>query len=180
MNDEILDTPESLTQEEVTINDEQEFELPAEDAEEPAPNKFEEIARNQKARAEKAEKEAKELKAKLAETTAQPKQDAEQLNMMEVIAFAKADIPEEDIPTVLNLAKSMGLKPTEALKNDEIRAVLKVRDEKRRSENAMNANRSQQAVPKSAQAIASKVNSGAKVSDSDIEAYLANRYKPKE
>lgn len=90
--------------------------------------KAEEIAENQRIRAEKAEARAKQFKE-----AAKPA-----LSSSDLLAVTNANIHEDDIERVERFAKSEGLSIKEALKHVELKAILDVRGEYRRSENAVN------------------------------------------
>jgi len=94
-----------------------------------AKKKADEIATNQKIRAEKAEQEAKKAKEAGAK---------EELSSADTIALIRGNISDEDIETVKKFAKNEGISITEAIKNDELKAVLKVREEKRNVADATN------------------------------------------
>lgn len=94
--------------------------------------KAKELANNYKIRAEKAEKKAKEA----------PSQDAAQVSTADTIilsaAIAKGQVDPDDIERVQKFARSEGLSIKDALKNDELKAILAVRAEQRSTANAAN------------------------------------------
>lgn len=86
--------------------------------------KAEEIAENQKRRAEKAEKKAKETRA------------TEGLATNDVLYLAKTDIDSNDIDDVVEYASKMGVSVKDA--HDFYRPILNARAEERRTANATN------------------------------------------
>lgn len=84
--------------------------------------KAEEIAENQRKRAEKAERAAKEAK---------PPAEAGSLSTNDLYALVNEKVPQEDIDRVVSFAKSEGMTVQEALRNDELKAILSIRAEKR-------------------------------------------------
>jgi hypothetical protein len=91
--------------------------------------KAEQLAFNQKVRAEKAEKLVKSTQ----------KIDTPSLSTTDAIALIGANIKEgEDIEEVENWAKYKGISIAQALKSDELKAVLGIKAEKRGSAQATN------------------------------------------
>jgi hypothetical protein len=64
----------------------------------------------------------------------------------ELYSLVKADVPEEDTQEVITYARSRGLTVTDALKTVEVKAILKVRDEYRKSEEVANTKSSRYGV----------------------------------
>jgi len=93
--------------------------------------KAEEVAKNQRIRAEKAEKAAKE--AKPAETAALPTAD--------LYALVKAGVPEEDIEEVSDYAAFKKISIAEALKAPTVKTLLAERKEARDVAEATNTSR---------------------------------------
>jgi len=92
--------------------------------------KAEEIANNQKIRAEKAEEEAK--KAKPVEP---PKSE---ITLADLAVITNSKLHEDDIERVQKFAKDEGISLKEALKNEELQAILRIREEKRQVAQASN------------------------------------------
>ena len=88
--------------------------------------KAEEIARNQKIRAEKAEAEAKKPK----------KEDRKEDNLSIKDWKALQDVPEEDIDEVIDFAKYKGVSIAEAKANPVVQTILKTRQEERKTAQA--------------------------------------------
>ena len=90
--------------------------------------KAEELANNYKIRAEKAEKVVKTSKPEVQPT----------LSTKDAMALLEAKIHEDDIDEVENWAKYKKITVSQALKSDELKAILDVRDEKRGTARATN------------------------------------------
>lgn len=88
--------------------------------------KSDEIAENQRIRAEKAEKKAKESK------------NNDSLSSSDMLAILAAKVEEEDTDRVIKFAKDEGVSVREALKNPELKAILDVRAEQRNTAAASN------------------------------------------
>lgn len=88
--------------------------------------KSEEIANNQRIRAEKAEKSAKE--------TPSPST----LSSSDLIAVTNAKLHEDDFERVERFAKSENLTLRDALKHPELKAILDLREEQRKTAQATN------------------------------------------
>jgi hypothetical protein len=89
-----------------------------------AKEKADEIARNQKIRAEKAELEKKSPKG-------DSLKKSNELSQTDVIAIIKNNVDEEDIPDVADFAKLKGISIAEALKTPIIKTILKEKQEER-------------------------------------------------
>lgn len=113
---EIEDVPDAPAEEEVDWKAEAE--------------KAKQIADNYKTRAEKAEKKVKE--APVAPATEQP------MNLADATALLKADVHEDDIERVEKFARDEKTSVKDALKSDELKAILAVRTEKRSTAQAAN------------------------------------------
>jgi len=81
--------------------------------------KAEELATNYKTRAEKAEAKAKENKPQ----AAQPKKEAD-LSQTDLYALIKADVPEDAISEIKEVAKLKGISVSEALKTTLVKSIL--------------------------------------------------------
>ena len=95
--------------------------------------KAEELAKNQKIRAEKAEKLAKE---KLEEKPKETPKDT--LSDSDMFALLKNNIHEDDVERVKKFAKADEITVAEALKSDELKAILDLRSEQRATAGATN------------------------------------------
>lgn len=95
--------------------------------------KAEEIARNQRIRAEKAETALKALKKAPAEGKEKQTTD---LSSREIIALR--DVPEDDIDEVIDFARYKGITIAEAKKNTVMQTILRSRAEERATAQAAN------------------------------------------
>ena len=162
-SEEILNTEE----EETSINDEQEDveEEQASDLEERL-KKAEEIAENQRIRAEKAEKKAKANTAKEGTSKKYSLEEIEDIT-------ALSSIPKEDRQEVLDYAESKGIKPSEALANPMITAYLKSQEEVRKTAQASNTGGSKRGSAKtSGDQLIKDFESGKAIKDDDIQALV--------
>lgn len=135
--------------------------------------KAEEYGNNQKTRAEKAEKKAKEAPP-VASTDGK-------MSLADSHALLKADVHEDDIDRVEKFAKSEGISIKDALKNDELKAILAVRGEKRTTANAANISNVRRGPSKiSDEALVDNASKG-KLPDSDdeIDRLIAAKAKKK-
>jgi hypothetical protein len=88
--------------------------------------KADELANNYKIRAEKAEKLAKQNRS--SETS---QRNDSNLSTLDIIAITKSSIDMDDLPSVQKYAKMEGISVSEALKSDELKAILAVKAEKK-------------------------------------------------
>lgn len=88
--------------------------------------KADELANNYKIRAEKAEKWAKQNKP----TENVPRNDSN-LSALDIIAVTKSNIDMDDFTSVQKYAQMEGISLSEALKSDELKAILAIKAEKR-------------------------------------------------
>lgn len=93
--------------------------------------KAEELANNYKIRAEKAEKKAKEPEHKVQSNNSE-------LSTMDIITLSKSSVDSEDMGEVVKWAKYNNISINEALKSQELNAVLGVRKEMRTTATATN------------------------------------------
>jgi len=87
-------------------------------------SKAEEIANNQKKRAEKAEQELKNKK---------PDANKIELTTKDTIALMNAKVHEDDIDDVVDYAKYKGISVTEALKSSVVKSSLAEKEEQRKT-----------------------------------------------
>ena len=97
-------------------------------------SKAEELANNQKIRAEKAEALAKQLKIKPEEKPETPK--TPELNLKDIRALQ--DVHDDDVDEVVEYAKFKGVSIAEAKKNPVIQAHLRTKEEERKTAAATN------------------------------------------
>lgn len=129
--------------------------------------KAKELAENYKVRAEKAEKARKDG----VETS---KTSTGELDAKDIIAIAKAEIPDEDYDEVLNYAKYRNLKPAEALKDKTLKTILSDRAEERRSAQVANTKPSRVASTANAESLLAQAAEGKlPENDADIEKLVA-------
>jgi len=96
-----------------------------------ARQKAEEIAKNQKIRAEKAENKAKSSKPTEEAPVEPQEKNTGELNQMDMIAIIKNNVNEDDIQDVVDYAQLKGVSVNEALKLDVVKTILRDKDEKR-------------------------------------------------
>ena len=127
-----LEIAEDVVGDEETIDDVRAMLAQAEEAK----TKAEEIAENQRIRAEKAERIAKgktEVKPEV-----RPKAN-DVLSSMDTIAFISAGVTsKEDIDEVLDYAKLKNISPAEALQANVVKSILAEKVEQRRTAEATN------------------------------------------
>ena len=97
--------------------------------------KAEEVANNQKKRAEKAEDELKKLKP----DNQSRNKKGEELSVKDGIYLAGLNLHPEDLDRVIKFATDEGISVQEAMKNDDLKAILDRRSEHRKSQEASNA-----------------------------------------
>lgn len=104
--------------------------------------KAEEIAENQKIRAEKAEKLAKGIKNPPANIS------SPSISTKDLYALTKANVAEEDIAEVEEYARFKKIPVAEALKSSALKAILKEKEENRNVANASNIGNTKRASSK--------------------------------
>ena len=127
---------------------------------------------DQRIRAEKAEAKIKEKDGIVSE----PK-----MSLPDIMAINKANVHEDDIEKVEKFAKSEGITIKEALKNEELKAILDLRQEKRNTADASNVNNSRrQAVKVDDETLISNANNGKlPEDDGDIERLISAKSNKK-
>lgn len=90
--------------------------------------KAEEIAENQKRRAEKAEQKAKAVQPET------PRGD--ELNTKDVLALVNAKVSQDDYDEVVKMAKLLGKAVSDTLNDNSVKAILSAREEERRTAQA--------------------------------------------
>ena len=119
--------------------------------------KADEIAENQRIRAEKAEKKAKESK------------NNDSLSSSDMLAILAAKVDEEDTDRVIKFAKDEGVSVREALKNPELKAILDVRAEQRDTAAAANTTNVRRGPSKTTDDVLVQNASKGKLPESDEE-----------
>ncbi len=125
--------------------------------------KAQELAKNQKIRAEKAERELKELRAKheKEEVKVETKTNGDDISQKDLLAIVRADVHDDDVERVIKFAKLENITISEALKHEDLKAILSSRSEARRSAEAMNVKPARSGAPKvSPEAIIAQVSKG--------------------
>lgn len=108
--------------------------------------KAQELAKNQKIRAEKAEAELKKLKSEQKEE--KPAPQGEDLSPKDWMYLAKADVHDDDIDRVVKFSKLEGITVQEALKHSDLKAILSSRAEARKSAEAISVKPSSRGAQK--------------------------------
>ena len=102
--------------------------------------KAEEIAENQKIRAEKAEKKSKTEKVE--------KNDEQSLSTKDTLALMNAKVSSEDVDEVLRIAKVLGKSVADTLKDKTMLSILTERGEERNTAAATQTGKTQRGVTK--------------------------------
>lgn len=138
---------ETLNHQDTEIDTELDLDIETEDDEvdyKTEAEKAKELANNYKIRAEKAESKLKQG-IKTPEVKQGSKSD---LSTMEAMLIMKADIDIQDVDAVTKFAKMEGMSISEALKSDELKAIINVRNEKRNVAEASHSGTSRRSSPK--------------------------------
>jgi hypothetical protein len=105
--------------------------------------KAKELANNYKIRAEKAESKLKQgIKPEIKQGS------KSELSTMEAMLIMKSNIDIQDVEAVTKFAKMEGISISEALKSDELRAIIAVKNEKRNVAEASHSGTSRRSSPK--------------------------------
>lgn len=128
-----MDTPESLNPEEAAVPEPAGEEEPLEDEEK---LKLQQLAQNQKIRAERAERELKELKKTPKEPA--PLIKVSDLSLKDQYALLHAKVHLDDMDEVIDFANLKKISVTEALTSNVIKSILSEREEERASAKASN------------------------------------------
>jgi hypothetical protein len=134
--------------------------------------KAEELAGNYKTRAEKAEAKAKETKP-----AAKPEKKDAELSQSDLIAIIKADIPDDSIEDVKDVAKIKGISIAEALKTSIVKNLLAEKAEQKATAEATSTGTSRRSSSSlTPQVVLEKARKGdLPDSDAGIEALLRAR-----
>lgn len=122
--------------------------------------KAEELAHNQKVRAEKAESKLKKGGDPKREEKAIPSKDAEGLSNSDMFALVKANIAEEDIDEVRDYANLKKISISEALRASFVQGLLAEKAEQRRTAEATNTGTSRRASTKTTEQLLSDAEGG--------------------
>lgn len=133
-------------------------------AEREARLKAEEVARNQKIRAEKAEKLAKPTSKEEVKQDSNPSS----ISTRDLLALSKANLHEDDIPEVEEYAKFKKISLADALKSSVVKTLIGEKEEMRKTANAANTSNARrgQSKPTGSDLIA-KAQKGDSVDDFD-------------
>ena len=136
--------------------------------------KSEELAKNQKIRAEKAEAEAKKLKV------VQPKEETkDNLSLKDIRALQ--DVHDDDVEDVQRIAKLYDISIPEAKKLPLTQTLLKTKAEERKTAEATNTATSRKGASKvSGEDLHEKFKQGDEIKDEDISKVIEARWTPKE
>jgi hypothetical protein len=138
---------ETLNHQDTETDIELDLDIETEDDEIDYKSEFEknkELANNYKIRAEKAESKLKQG-YKAPEVKQGSKSD---LSTMEAMLIMKSNIDIQDVDAVTKFAKMEGVSISEALKSDELKAIINVRNEKRNVAEASHSGTSRRSSPK--------------------------------
>lgn len=122
--------------------------------------KAEELAHNQKVRAEKAESKLKKGGDPKKEEKAIPSKEAEGLTNSDMFALVKANIAEEDIDEVRDYASLKGISIREALNASFVKSLLSEKAEQRKTAEATNTGTSRRASTKTTEQLLSEAENG--------------------
>ncbi len=138
--------------------------------------KAEELAKNQKIRAEKAEAEAKKLKVVQPQEKETPKND---LSLKDIRALQ--DVHDDDVDEVIEFAKFKGISIAEAKKLPAIQSLLSTKEEFRKTAQAANTGGGRKGTSKvTGEDLLEKFNQGqVPEKDEDIEKLIEARFTPK-
>lgn len=159
--DSDLYSEEVVTEEiELDTDEEEEVDWKAKyEAELEARRKADEIAKNQKIRAEKAERKPK----------VEPQETKQDLSTKDVLVLVQANVPSDDIDEVVEYARFKNIPVAEALKASAVKAILAERQENRTVAEATNTGTVKRGSSKiSDDALLSKASKG-ELPDSDDE-----------
>jgi hypothetical protein len=93
---------------------------------------------NRKLKGFKRDKDGKWVKKDTLQVAPKEQKVSEDVTRTELYSLMKANVPEEDTNEVVIFAKSHGMNVTEALKDNRLKAILKVNDEYRKSAEVAN------------------------------------------
>lgn len=92
------------------------------------------------------DKEGKWVKKETLKVAPKETRVAEDVTRTELYSLVKANVPDEDVNEVVIYAKSHGLTVTDALKTPEVKAILKVKDDYRKTADATNTRNSRYGI----------------------------------
>lgn len=134
--------------------------------------KAEELAKNQKIRAEKAEAKSK--------VTVQTETKGDGLTSKDIIAITRANINDEDVDDVVEYARFKKISISEAIKSNVVKSLIADKEEKRKVAQATNTGTVRRSSSKlSDDALMEKANKGADLSDEEMARTWEIRHKRK-
>jgi len=141
---------ETLTPQDTEIDTELDLDIETEDEVDykTEAEKAKELANNYKIRAEKAESKLKNSFNKQNNNTEVKSDSKSELSTMDAMLIMKSNVDIQDVDAVTKFAKMEGMTIVEALKNDELKAILAVRNEKRNVAEASHSGTSRRSSPK--------------------------------
>jgi hypothetical protein len=149
VEDEVVVETETDTTEEVVNTDEvEETTTEVETEDKPQYTEFE---KKQFERAKLAEAENKRLKTELEAAKKKPQTPEKQggeVTFKDTFSLVQANVHADDVDRVVKFAKDEGLTVSEALKNDELKAILSVRVEHRKTAEVANTTGSKRTTAK--------------------------------
>ncbi len=142
--------------------------------------KAEELAKNQKIRAEKAEAEAKKLKVVQPKETETPKNEKSDYTLQDIRALS--DVHDEDVEEVVRIAKLYNITISEAKKLPLTQTLLKQKTEERTTAQATNTGGGRRGTSKvTGEDLLEKFNQGqVPEKDEDIDKMIEARFTPKQ
>ncbi len=111
--------------------------------------KAEEVAQNQKIRAEKAERLAKAIRPE--QKIEQKAESQGSMSSKDLLALMGAKVDSEDVSEVEEYAKFKGISIAEALKSSTMKTILSEKEEQRKVANATNTGSSKRVVKKASE-----------------------------
>jgi len=177
-----LDEQDITPEEEQDLNLEEESDDTTDEADERA-RKAEEVANNQKIRAEKAESELKALKAKQTETVTPTTTEENPTPTNGVMGLkdirALQDVPDEDVDEVIEYAKFKGVPVAEAKTDPVVQNILSTRKEERASAEAANTKQTRRTNSKTSEEALLNAHATGNLKEEDMEAAARARIKQK-
>lgn len=136
-----------------------------------AREKAEEVAKNQKVRAEKAEAEAKKNK---------PEVSKDDLSSKDLYALMESKVHKDDVDEVVKMSKLLGKSVSESLSDQAVQSILAVRTEQRQIASATNTDGSKRVSTQvTGEALLAKAEKGELPDEADIEKLVKARFDAK-
>lgn len=152
---------ENTTEEEETLTPEDEVEQAENIDWKQKALELEEIAKNQKIRAEKAERLAKSAKSEKPSTSESPS-----MTIQDTLAIVNNKVHEDDIPEVEEYARFKGISISEALKSGVVKTLLREKEEMRKTAQATSTGKNRAGTSNvSPDALLAKARAGGEIKD---------------